>query len=314
MKIEMFQSRRLEHANGFIEFRTESLTGLKTRICPERLKRGIGIPDIPEYSSEGCPFCSDLVTSVTPVFPDGSRLIIGESITFPNLYPFASYHTVTVISRDHMVRTFTHRQIHDALTAQIESLEEQSGYVSINWNFLPSAGASLPHPHLQGLADPVPDTLPMKYLHGSEEFFHRHDYSWWKVLCDHESDSDRFLNGLNLFWYAHPVPIGEKEIRCVLPGTTLTDFGCVVRDFAEDLVRILDFYQDMGNGAWNLSIFFGKESERRYFNSFATIVARINPNPLSTSDTAFMEKLHMEPVILTLPEDIGMLWRTNNKS
>jgi len=308
----MFLTSRHEHDSGFIEFRTDSLTGMRARICPERLKRGIGFPDIPVYSSEGCPFCQGLVTEVTPVFPDGSRLIIGESISFPNLYPFASYHIVTVMTREHQVRSFTCDQIHDALMAQIQILENRSGYVSINWNFLPSAGASLPHPHLQGLADPVPDTLPMKYLEGSRDYFQKHARSWWSDLCSHEVTSKRFLDGLNLFWYAHPVPVGEKEIRCVLPGVTVSDFKKSVRSFSDDLVRVLDFYQDIGHGAWNLSVFFGQENQRNFFSAFAILIARINPNSLSTSDTAFMEKLHLEPVILTLPEDLGGLWRTNN--
>jgi len=308
----MFRISRHEHASGSIEFRTESLTGIRTRICPERLKRGIGVFGIPDYSSEGCPFCEPLVSQVTPVFSDGTRLIVGESITFPNLYPFASHHTVTVITHDHMVRTFSEGQIHDALMAQIQAMEKQAGYVSFNWNFLPSAGASLTHPHLQGLADPAPTTLPMKYLTGSREYYLQFNRSWWERLREHESESERHLEGMNLFWYAHPVPIGEKEIRCILPGTTASDFRSSARAFAQDLVRILDFYQDLGNGAWNMSIFFGKDSERDFFSAFAILVARINPNPLSTSDTAFMEKLHLEPVILTLPEDIGMLWRSNN--
>jgi len=308
----MFQTSRHEHGSGFIEFRIDTLTGLKARICPERLKRGIGVPDIPVYSPEGCPFCAGMVTEVTPVFPDGSRLTIGESITFPNLYPFASYHIVTVMTRDHQVRSFTRDQMYDALMAQIQVMENQPGYVSINWNFLPSAGASLPHPHLQGLADPVPDTLPMKYIERSRDYFQKHTRSWWSELCEHEAASERFLDGLSLFWYAPPVPVGEKEIRCVLPGVTVSDFKKSVRSFSDDLVRVLAFYQDIGHGAWNLSVFFGTDKERDYFSAFAILIARINPNSLSTSDTAFMEKLHLEPVILSLPEDIGALWRTNN--
>lgn len=308
----MFQTCRHEHSSGFIEYRTESLTGIRSRICPERIKRGIGVPEIPHYSEEGCPFCPDMVHTVTPVFPDGSRVSFGESITFPNLYPFASYHTVTVISRAHVVPRFTYDLIHDALSAQIEVMKGQSGYVSINWNFLPSAGASLPHPHLQGIADPVPDYLPMKYLQGSLNYYHQNNHSWWDKLQESEFHSERHLSGTHLFWYAHHVPVGEKEIRCIIPGVTVSDFQDSVSVFTEDLIRILDFYQDIGHGAWNMSVFFGTEKDRNYFSAFSSIIARINPNPLSTSDSAFMEKLHLEPVILTLPEDIGKIWRNNN--
>ncbi|MDD1724484.1 MAG: galactose-1-phosphate uridylyltransferase [Methanospirillum sp.] len=307
----MFHTNRYEHSRGFIEYRTELLTGIKSRICPERLKRGIGRPDIPDYPDEGCPFCPDLVLEATPAFPDGRRVQIGECITFPNLFPFSSYHIVSVISRDHVVRRFSARQIRDALSAQVQVLSEVPGYVSINWNYLPSAGASLPHPHLQGLADPVPDTLPQKYLDGSKQYYSQYGISWWGVLKNKETETSRRLKGTNLFWYAHFVPIGEKEIRCILPCTTVSDFKGHIPDFAEDLIRILDFFQDMGNNAWNMSVFFGTETDRAFFSAFATIIVRINPNSLCTSDTAFMEKLHFEPVILTLPEDLGKLWCNN---
>ncbi len=311
---EMFHSRKYEHPRGSIEMRTEILTGIRSRICPERLKRGIGVQDLPEYGAEGCPFCPDLITEVTPVFPDGTRLIIGESTTFPNLYPFAAYHVVTVMTRDHMVRFFTEEQLKNALIAQCQALKDHTGYASINWNFLPSAGASLPHPHLQGLVDPVPDTLLDRYLSHSRMYYRSHGRSWWNDLRIHEKNSMRYLDGLHLFWYAHPVPIGEKEIRCILPGVTVTDFEGVIDMFSEDLKKILDFYQDLGHSAWNMSIFFAQEEERDYFSSFAILIARINPNSRSTSDTAFMERLHLEPVVLTLPEDLGGLWQDNNQN
>jgi hypothetical protein len=43
------------------------------------------------------------------------------------------------------------------------------------------------------------------------------------------------------------------------------------------------------------------------------MISRINPNPSSTSDSAFMERLHLEPVILTLPEDIGNFYKKEKK-
>lgn len=299
----------MEHSGGFIEFREELLTGTRTRISPERLKRGLGAPDIPNYSSSDCPFCPKMVEEVTPVFQDGLRIKSGESITFPNLFPFASYHVVTVITSAHMVLCFTSHQIRDALFGQFEALKDTKGYVSINWNYLPSAGASLPHPHLQGLADPVPDTLLRRYLDGSASFYQKWNVSWWDILKEHETKDERHLSGTSLFWYAHPVPIGEREIRCVLPVTTIWEFQEYIPIFSDDLVKILDFYRYIGNVAWNMSIFFGKETEREYLSAFCILIARINPNLLSTSDTAFMEKLHLEPVIMTLPEELALLWR-----
>ena len=38
------------------------------------------------------------------------------------------------------------------------------GYKSINWNNLPSAGASITHPHLQGLADRRAPVTAERYI------------------------------------------------------------------------------------------------------------------------------------------------------
>jgi UDPglucose--hexose-1-phosphate uridylyltransferase len=304
----MFTSIHIDHPAGFIEYRTENHTGIRTRICPERLKRGIGSPSVPDYSAEGCPFCSDLLNTVTPVFSDGSRINIGESVTFPNLYPFAAYHVVTVITTAHSVQKFSERQIIDALSGQVRALRDQEGYISINWNYLPSAGASLTHPHLQGLSDRLPDTLSAYYLECSIKCLKEQGRRYSDLLKEYEVKGGRSLNGTRLFWYANPVPIGEREIRCILPLTTIHEFPSIIDDFASDLITILGFYRDLGTSAFNLAIFFGNDEDRDHYSAFCSIISRINPNPLSTSDTAFMERLHLEPVILTLPEELASIW------
>ncbi len=302
----MFTAYRTEIPGGFIEYRKENLTGLQTRICPQRLQRGINVPAILKYPENGCPFCPNQINAVTPTFPDGTRIRVGESVTFPNLYPFAPFHVVTTITTSHVVTGFTAPQIADALCGQVKALYDQQGYISINWNFLPSAGASLPHPHLQGIADLRPDTLLSRYLQAGRRCREESGSTYANLLKDHEGKGGRILPGTRLIWYAHPVPVGE--VRCLLPITTIREFLPVIDDFASDLIQILGFYQKLGTCAFNLAVFFGTGEDRDYFSAFCSIISRINPNPLSTSDTAFMERLHLEPVIMTLPEDLASAW------
>ena len=309
----MYTSYRTELSDGYIEYRKEDLTGIRVRICPGRLKRHIGTPVVPVYPAEGCPFCQELIEQATPAFPDGSRIRIGESVTFPNLYPFAAYHVVTTITAAHTVAAFTPSQIADALKGQTTALWEQEGYISINWNYLPSAGASLPHPHLQGLCDHLPDYLPGRYLEQSRQYLLDHGRRYADLLIAYEQKFGRILSGTRLFWYAHPVPVGEREIRCIFPFTTLHDFSRVILDFSLDLVRIIAFYRELGTTALNMAVFFGTDRDRDHFTAFCSVISRINPNPLSTSDTAFMERLHLEPVIMTPPEELAKMWAEFNK-
>jgi UDPglucose--hexose-1-phosphate uridylyltransferase len=309
----MFSSTEISVGTGILQYREERYTGLRCKISPERVKRHIDQSIPPHSDSSGCPFCPENVFSVTPTFSDKRRVVQGESITFPNLFPFAEWHTVTVITKQHMVLEFSCRQLADALMAQIETLQHYDGYPSINWNFLTSAGASLIHPHMQALSDRHPSTIAQCYLDASMWYRKDHKESYWEALKQQEYTSERYLFGDEIFWHAHAVPLGEKEIRGILPVSSIADLGNYVDRLAKDLLTVISLYRKLGTYAFNMSIFFDKVGENHGFSAFCTFISRINPNPQSISDSAFMERLHLEPVILTLPEDLGKSFRNAEK-
>ncbi|MCE5298253.1 MAG: galactose-1-phosphate uridylyltransferase [Methanoregulaceae archaeon] len=305
----MFTVTDIRTGTHLLQVREELLTGHRCKISPGRLNRGIDAPYQPPNAPGNCPFCSGQIFSVTPVFPDGDRICRGESVTFPNLFPFGEWHTVTVITRRHQVDIFSRREIADALSGQVESLVKAPGYKSINWNYLPSAGASIAHPHLQGLADRRAPVIAERYIAGGLRYLEKQGRSYWEDLRSSESGSQRYLFGDELFWYAHPVPLGEREVRCILPVASLEEFPSCSEAFAEGLLDIIRMYRNLGTHAFNMSLFFDKKEEKNGFSAFCSIISRINPNSLSMSDSAFMERLHLEPVILTLPEDLGNYYR-----
>jgi UDPglucose--hexose-1-phosphate uridylyltransferase len=305
----MFSVKQVATKKGILQYRHEHFTGLQCRISPDRLKRQIDqvayVPPVPE----GCPFCRDLVFSVTPPFPDGNRIIRGESVTFPNLYPFGEGHVVTVLTRDHNVKIFSRQQIVDGLFSQIEALRKYDGFASINWNYLPSSGASLVHPHMQGLADYRPSRIVEGYLLAGKQYRRKHNRNYWLSLQEEEKVSERYLFGDEITWFAHAVPLGEREVRGILPISTLDDMECYVDPMARGILEILDLYRKLGTSAFNMSIFFDKAGSDHDFHAFCAMISRINPNPSSTSDSAFMERLHLEPIIMTLPEDLGKFYK-----
>lgn len=296
------------YADGRIEVRREALTGIAARISPERIRRGISPPYVPA-PDESCPFCPGRLEAETPSFADGARICRGESVTFPNLFPFASWHTVTVITRAHSVERFTVDQIADALSGLSSSLQGQAGYASMNWNYLPSAGASITHPHMQGIADPAPTALQGRYIDASTAYLQARGRRYWDDLVDLESASDRFLFKDGISWFASPVPVGEREVRGVLPVTTVEEIGPCIRPLARGILRVIDCYRALGTRAFNMAVYFGSPSDKGSFSAFCSIIARINPNPASMTDSAFMERLHAEPVAMTLPEEFGRFFR-----
>ncbi|WP_342685852.1 MULTISPECIES: galactose-1-phosphate uridylyltransferase [unclassified Methanoculleus] len=231
-------------------------------------------------------------------------------MTFPNLYPFARHHVVTVITPDHAVDRFDRRCLADAISGTAEALARSSGYASINWNYLPSAGASIVHPHLQGIVDPEPTYLADLYISAGRRYLADHGRLYWDDLVEHERCSERLLFEDEIFWSASPVPLGEREVRGILPVSTLAELEPYVELLVDGLLRVLDFYRNLGTHAFNVSIFFdASDTTGRGHRAFCSVIARLNPNCLSMCDSAFMERLHLEPVILTLPEDLGALFR-----
>jgi len=307
----MFHSQKVPVGdNGeFLEYRRENLTGFSCRIAPERIKRGLNLAFSREGTDASCPFCEDHIVQETPCFPDGKRIFRGESTTFPNKFPFAAWHTVTVITRAHSVEKFTPRQVADALTAQVESLRDHDGYANIIWNYLPSSGASLSHPHMQGLVDPFPSYLVSRYLSCGEQYLRKNGKLYWKDLEIHERTSPRYLFGDEIPWMASPVPLGEREVRALLPVRHIGEFASFIDTFAEGVVAILEFYRRIGTVAFNMGIFFDKNREDRGFRAFCSLIARMSPNTTSASDSSAMERLHFEPVILTLPENLADTFR-----
>lgn len=306
---DMFTVQEYRTKSGIIQYRRENLTNFRCRISTERIKRNINTAPQMAYSPEQCPFCPEHVLDATPTFKDGTRILRGESITFPNLYPFARDHTVTVITKAHSPYEFTFRQLLDAFSAQLDALKHLEGYVSINWNYLPSSGASIPHPHLQGLADDMPSSLVERYLIGGNMYYLRHKKVYWDEFRDKEIGSERYLFGDEIPWIANPVPLGEREIRGILPICTPGEFEPYLDEFVRGFLEVITFYRTLGNQAFNASLFFGKSRYDSRFRAFCSCIARINPNPQSISDTAFMERIHLEPVILTLPEELASSYR-----
>ncbi|WP_243668751.1 hypothetical protein [Methanoculleus chikugoensis] len=203
---------------GILQYRRESLTGIRCRISPVRVERQIDAAPAMPSSRDGCPpFCPPgaIDTSTPPTFEDGSRLRCGgESVTFPNLYPFAGRHVVTVITPDHGPGRFDVRCLADAISGTAEALARSPGYASINWNHLPSAGASIVHPHLQGIADAEPTRLAELYISGGRCYLADHGRFYWDDLVERERCSERFLFEDEIFWSANPPVPPSASGRC----------------------------------------------------------------------------------------------------
>ena len=166
-----------------VEFRTDPLTGRSLRLVPFDLSRVIR-PDLDALEQRSrelfCPFCPPNVTRITPVFPPDlvpeGTLNIGEAYGFPNLGPYDVHGAVIVVSPErHCIRldAFDEGLITDALLTahthlqRVAEADPAARYHFIAWNYLPAAGGSLVHPHLQSNAGFYPTNIQREVIEAS---------------------------------------------------------------------------------------------------------------------------------------------------
>ena len=166
---------------------------------------------------------------------------------------------------------------------------------------------------MQGLSDSCPSHIVDLYCAASELYHKKQGKNYWDAVKDQERCSDRYLFGDEIIWSAHAVPVGEREVRGLLPISTLDEMENYVDLISNGILEVIALYRELGTYAFNMSIFFDKNGNNHGFRAFCSLISRINPNPSSTSDSAFMERLHLEPVIMTLPEELGRFYKKERK-
>jgi len=309
-----------------IEYRKELLTSRACRINVKRSERkkqaqtGMGYSELLELSTKNCYFCPANIKTATPMFPSSlvpeGRIKLGETTVFPNLFPFAKYHAVATVSRQHFlgIDEFTLKQIQDTVKASIEYFravalsDEKAVYPIFSWNFLPPAGASVIHPHVQLTVDEQPTNLASLYLSACKRYLKNNKENYWKRLLEiEEKEGDRFLGKIGgVSWITSYVPLGNDEICGVFEDVSslyeLEDTN--ISDLSKGIKRVFTAYSLYGIHSFNLSTFSASRRDES-FRLIVRIIARPYPQSYYNNDAGFMERLHEEVIVESMPEKVA---------
>ena len=299
------------------EIRTDPLTGRNTRILffPER---SLPEPDIDELKKKDvgfCPFCPDHIEKITPKFnPDlftKERYRTGEAVCFPNAFPYDENGAVTVITKKHLVLSdeFTADMLKDAFTCCVDYLidvnakQPEAIYQSINWNYLPSAGSSIIHPHLQVAASSIQtnyytDILRTKSLSDKNIFV--------ELVNTEISNNERFIiKDKSFAWMIAFAPEGVFDLLAVsheyFEPKDLT--GNRLDELVRNILKFITFIRSYNILSFNMSLFFLLRDEG--FIPHMRICPRTNVPPLDTSEINYMKMLHNEPMSTMKPETVA---------
>jgi len=330
---ELLSPHRFGRETQIVEYREDPLTGSHSRINVARAgrrkqaQRGeVDLSQVIASTKGDCFFCPPNIEQRTPKFlpqicPQG-RIERGECLIFPNLFPFAEYHAVGTLSREHFLDLdeFTPEMLLDNLMAAKEyiaavyQVDEGARYPMWVWNHLPPSAASIIHPHVQILVDRVPAPQLRKLVEKSKGYFAQHGSNYWRDLIEQEKRlGHRYIGEQgSVTVVASYAPRGNAEVELILKDIgNLADLNeKQARDFAACIVKILRCYKGMGVNSFNLVTFSTPVGENPdYYWLNARIISRPVFQPFYTSDAGFMERFYDVWVIETLPEDIARQMR-----
>ena len=313
-----------------IEIRAHPITGRTCRIAFSRInEKEAGTASLPQPPPDAdrtsdCPFCRPQVNSKTPqllhdLSGDG-RMHQGDSLLFPNLFPYGSYSAVSLFDDQHFVEigTATVSSYADgfinsaAYLKKVLQHDPQATYLAITQNHLPSAGGSLVHPHLQINADRIAGNHHRFLLQKTGEFYRQSGQYLFSRYLDHEkNEGSRYIGATGPWdWMAAFAPEGFFEIWGILPGVTslrqlkATDW----QDLSQGIIDTQHLYRSLNRNGYNLGLLLQEDPDCR-LELRIVIVVRSNYAPWVRSDFTGYEVMLGDMATFTAPEQTAQLAR-----
>jgi len=309
------------------EIRLDPLTGRTARIC-HFMKLHWEKPDFEALvagTEAWCPFCGDKVLTVTPCFPKDlipeGRLKKDDMVIFPNIAPYDSIGAVATFSSRHYIPMTDIRPEHIASAfgfaldffRRIEATgHPESVYHLINWNYMPPAGSSLIHPHLQVFSTSSAPNLMRQELEASKEYQKEHGANYWDELVAAEKQlKERYLGKIGRsHWMTAFAPMGVAgDVLAVLEEArgTLDLNEQDLLDLATGLVKVIAEYDQMGIYSFNMNFFTGAKTDDHFRFHLLFSPRTFFNQKLGTPDIGALRNLFNETLCMAFPEEIHKL-------
>jgi UDPglucose--hexose-1-phosphate uridylyltransferase len=335
-QVAVFQTPSLELDRHEIEIRLDPLTGHQSiSTSGLRTKGSMAFPKtdqdylrkFAEDTRTRCFLCDGKWEKTTPRYDsrviEGGRMVEGECVLFPNLFPLAPYHAVIMVGKDHFrcLNEFPVSLFRDAFSLALQFIrrcheaDREMQCFTINGNYLLPAGSSVLHPHLQILGFPWP-TSHEELLHGrSLEYYREKGACYWLDLARTEQElGERWIGTIGeTSWFAAYSPMGINEVNAVWHNAQsfLEWDRSDVDAMAEGLSRTLSAYHAMNCSTFNFSCLCAPMDGEAHpeFRSFLRLVNRQNVTPNYRTDDFYLQKLLQTEIILQVPEDLASFLR-----
>ncbi|MBU7014913.1 MAG: hypothetical protein HXS52_04495 [Theionarchaea archaeon] len=307
-----------------VEHRKDPLTGRISTICPDlkdKWSSFVGetdmelIRELAENSASWCPFCKS-IEEITPEaeYVQEGRWYLNGVWVFPNLFPRTAFEAVVTSSENHFLwldqfsEEFVFNHVKAGITCimDVHAADPALTHAVIGWNYLPPAGASLTHPHMQVSMRDIAFNNPAFLQEKSREYYEKTGSNYWNDCMREER---HIATRGRTVWMTPYAPTGFNEIRAVVKDvsnfTELEDTD--IRDLAAGISNSLRFYADRGCSAFNMLIYSGDLSQHSdWFWLGVTLITRSNMRSLYLNiDSWYMPKLLGEEIVAESPEELA---------
>ena len=302
------------------DIRIDPLTGKTSRIIyfPVTLPPPPDPTPLAEMTQPFCPFCKPGVYEKTPRFPEKivpeGRIERGDAILFPNAFPYDTHSAVAVVGDDHYtaIDAFRPDTLVNAFTAAVDYIsrvveyDETAVHHSISMNYMPTAGGSIIHPHIQVIAGDVPTTYQKEFTEAARKYREDEGVPFFDELIRRETEANERLIGTHdgVTWLSSFAPKGIAEFLAVFESTEpLTSLDSrSMGAFSVGVTRILAYLGSRNFASFNLALYSAPTVDSPY-PTHARVVPRTTLPPLGASDINYLELLHDEVLTIITPED-----------
>jgi galactose-1-phosphate uridylyltransferase len=264
---------------------------------------------------------------VTPKLPPevaaGGRICQGEAVLFPNISPYDRHSVVVVLTSTHFVppEDFSPSQLADGLAAaqvyfRALAPVPTGTFSLVTWNYMPPAGATQVHAHLQAFSTDRPGSLLEEEVRRSRSFHRRHGKVFWEsLLAEEKGRAERYLGaGRHTAWI---VPFVSRsvisDVMAIFPGVANLEqvSEAALMEFSNGLCRVIAFFAGEGVVAFNLAFYpapSGQEGDSFWLHARLSPRIYFNPSILG-SDTTSWQHLLDEPFMVRSPEVLAAALR-----
>jgi UDPglucose--hexose-1-phosphate uridylyltransferase len=302
------------------EIRVDPLSGRTSRIIyfPVTLPPPPDQTALADLTRQYCPFCRPAVFERTPRFPEElieeGRMVRGSAVAFPNAFPYDAHSSVAVVTEGHYVKMdeFDQNELTDAILLGADYLRRVSErdraavYLSINMNYMPPAGGSILHPHIQLIAGSTPTNYQREMIRLFAAYREKNKADYFDDLIGREEGlAERFITRTGgVVWLSAFAPMGITEFLSVFEGgTPITLMSeAEVRTFALGVSAVLKYLAAMNFASFNMAVYSALPGSPPV-KTHARIVPRTLLPPVGASDVNYFELLHHEVLTIIRPEE-----------